>query len=239
MKSLNNLLRKTKLGIVGLGLAGMLNLNACSTGTMMSATGAGMLAGASTKEEVVIGAVLSALGDSEVQKEAAREGKTEVNVYNGNAGAGTQTQSQPPAFDYSKMPDDLKVLPKMFVCNYWDDKNKDGILEFDEVVGLKNEFYSNEPITVIGSLDVTKGGILNFKVDHNDFNITGFLISMLAADNVVDRTYTIEKDGRTRMRYIFPPTTLTPGDYLSKISYQDKGGILPKMKFLDSSFKVK
>ena len=55
-----------------------------------------------------------------------------------------EDDSVPPEFDYSKMPEEYKVLRNIFICNYWDDKNKDGKPQFDEVVGLKNVFYSKQ-----------------------------------------------------------------------------------------------
>lgn len=211
MKNLNGMIRKARLGITGLGLIGMLG-NGC-TGAMMSATGAGMVVGASTKEELVIGAVLGALGDSEVQKEAAREGKTEVNVYGNSA-----TQS----LDYSKIPKEFQVMPKIFSCNYWEDKNKNNKIELNEVTGLKTEFYSNEPITLTTELEVEEGGKIEMRIVHNGLNATDLLRFFADMDTVLEEKYNIIKSGTIYVNHTFPPLSLSPGDYRIHVTYQKK-----------------
>lgn len=69
----------------------------------------------------------------EVAMKAAKAGKTEVHVHQGNKPAPAAPRRSP----YGT-----------FACNYWEDINGDGFSEINEFIGKKRKFKSNERITL-------------------------------------------------------------------------------------------
>jgi hypothetical protein len=219
MASLSKILNKGRRFLAGAGLASVLSLSGCSVMENMSdaewisALGSAAMVAGGTEQEIIAGAVAKTIGDNQVQKEAAREGKTEVNVYGNSA-----TQS----LDYSKIPKEFQVMPKIFSCNYWEDKNRNNKIELSEVTGLKTEFYSNEPITITTEMEVEKDGKIEIEIIHNGLNVTDFIRSILDIETVFEEKYDVLKSGTVYVNHTFPPLSLSPGNYRADVIYKKK-----------------
>lgn len=212
MASLSKILNKGRRFLAGAGLASVLSLSGCSVMENMSdaewisALGSAAMVAGGTEQEIIAGAVAKTIGDNQVQKEAAREGKTEVNVY----GNGQAQYTPVPSFDYSSIPKQFRILPDIFVCNYWDDKNGNGLPEFDEITGLKTEFYSNEPVMIVTTFNAIKGGAMLIDARRK------------GGEKIVDEGWEAKEDGKFCFEYYFPLTSLKSGNYSVETTYYPK-----------------
>ena len=203
-KTLANLTLRTFLSAATMGLGGLgcSTVQNMSTAEWISAAGTTVIAGAETRDDAIAGAVIKVIGDNQVAKEVAQEGKTEVNIYNQGQPANSSD------FDYNQMPDEFKILPAEFVCNYI--KKGIEIPEFDDVVGLyKTEFDKSEPITIVKRIQGREGEELEMqfrgygfgylsdpkKIKDEKFTIptNDFLYKIIVPPNslVEDKSYTV------------------------------------------------
>jgi hypothetical protein len=59
------------------------------------------------------------------------------------------------------------VTPKgldLFICNYWEDKNQDGVIQPKEWVGIKDTFRISERVECVGEITEKKGAKIQFKL---------------------------------------------------------------------------
>jgi hypothetical protein len=89
-------------------------------------------------------------------------------------------------------------LPDYFICSYWEDTNKDGLLSSDEFVNVTNEFNADEDtiITFVGYYYDAKGKAIGLKIYDPD----GTLIR--------DKTAEVEYEPTHVQRWWFDPSTL-------------------------------
>lgn len=67
--------------------------------------------------------------------------------------------------DYNKEREHFgPVNAEFYIFNYWDDKNKSNTAEEDELIGIKNRFYSNEKITFGSSIKNRLGSRVDGKI---------------------------------------------------------------------------
>jgi len=93
----------------------------------------------------IIGGALGVLARQRAMKEAAREGRSEVNVY-----------VNEPKQEKKPLDRTLKNKIKIFTCNYWKDFNNNGFFNPEEYVGIKNKFRENEKVGLIVRLPMSR-----------------------------------------------------------------------------------
>lgn len=74
-----------------------------------------------------------------------------------------------------------------FVCNYWQDKNQDGMVSNEEYLGIKDQFRSNEWVTFIGEINGKQGANLSIKVWNGEGRLIRNETSIVAFGNYVQK----------------------------------------------------
>lgn len=187
MKSLNTLVKSTQLGLAGLGLAGILSFNGCSSmmqnmsdAEVLSAVGTALMVGSDTREGAIAGAVAKTIGDNQVTKEAAREGKDITNIYINSQDQGKTIQTNSrliPEYDLKQLEKEVSIglvvdqseffnlskykcpqfgLHSLFTFNRYLDLNGDGKWVLEEF-NPKRNFKKGEPVNIAVVYNETAG----------------------------------------------------------------------------------
>lgn len=87
------------------------------------------------------------------------------------------------------IPDDEpeNEVPDFFICNYWEDKNQDGVASHDEYIGINNQFRAHEKITVVARITGKRGGNLKRIVRNAANKIVFEDVKVIPYDNSVLR----------------------------------------------------
>jgi hypothetical protein len=204
MKTLNDILRKGKIGIVGTGLLATLNFGGCaaiqnmSDAELLSAVGAGLMVGSNTRDGAIAGAVAKTMGDNQVDKEVAREGKTEVTT---NVNYNTPKE-QPKNVDYAD--------PKLISFNVYRELNNDGRTTKDELFGFgKTTFNLDKENLSIGFSNRDYVG----KVIFRSWTSTGDLIG--ETEHLMPNAYSLCKGSTEESK--------STGNFLDKLKNADPG----------------
>ncbi len=149
------------------------------------------------------------------QREAAREGKSQVNVYNNSE----------PSKDNSEPSDNhpiKKLSNVIFTCNYWKDLNNNSYSDPDEFVGIKSTFSTNETIGVmiLNSHQIRFSTCLKIvnltKLDYarRQFRITGLRVPMKEIfEEIYGVRITSDRDGEGLFGVKFDKGHFTPGSH--------------------------
>ncbi len=99
-----------------------------------------------------LGALSLKLGDMQHQKEVAREGRSQLNINQGQSQQTTYAPAPGCAWKNPEDPNDLSVRKRIgvpIVATDWRDFNGDGVGDLEEYVGVNNTFYSGEKILMV------------------------------------------------------------------------------------------
>jgi len=197
-KTLKNIIRNSNILFCGAGLYGLVNFSGCSVlenasdAELLAAGGTAISIGASNQIEAIIGGVAQTLGNNQVQKEIAREGKTEVNVYNNQGQQQNNSQNV--------------YTQRLFTFNKFIDFNNDKTLDQNEFFGLgKKEFELNKETISISYCHENCLGNVIFRSWTSKGDLIGETLSVYNKPN--------------RMQLFFsPPNSFVPdGDFMDKL----------------------
>ena len=77
------------------------------------------------------------------------------------------------------------TVPNFFTCNQWVDSNQDGIISDWEFQGVKSQFRTYEPITLVAKFFGKKGANIGYKIKNPSGKIMEEETSTAPYDNSV------------------------------------------------------
>jgi len=168
----NGLIRKLGLGLTGVGI--LANMYGCATNAeLLAAGGTGLAVIGKTNEQVGAGLIAKSIGDNQAQKEAAREGRMQINIGGGN----------------NLNIEELKRIwnsgqRNMFIpCKGWTDYDKDNEVNVDELIDIRNEFSFNDEKMIAYKIIGQKGKKISVGLFYKANNIGLGLLAGLLGDN--------------------------------------------------------
>jgi hypothetical protein len=255
MSYLNNLLKKSivcgsliSLPFLYNGCAVMENMTEAE---VLSAVGTGMATLGGTDKEVAAGLIAKTIGDNQVQKEAAREGKTEITMNINPQDFQNNFVQQDPRFipeynlkELEKQCDAGKTFTRttawtgaeeickqhgldfIFTCNKLVDLDANEIYSFNEFIGKKRNFMRGEEI--IFCVGYTGAGKSHNTKEAND-NLATILMKVvnekgeiIYTDNHLQKFSGQELSRKVVTRRIL--SNLPGGIYTIKCNYSDTFG---------------
>ncbi len=168
MKKLEKVLKRTRNGLIGLGLSGALMFGAVGCETMNSADWLALGFGSvardkdKTEEQREAAAYLEDIAEEQARRKHERdiaeksrdETKQEVNVYVGEE----EKEKENVYVERKKEPEQSRYF---FACNYFKDFDGNGAGNYpEEYVGIKNKFRDNEKIILVSHDEKSKKGQL-------------------------------------------------------------------------------